>query len=98
MRRLASKRSIDVWYERMDVSAIERYRSQVSGSARKRMDKNVAKAEHKDSLRAFAKLTRRDGDKLRIVSDPPLIVPVEELARGRRGDDQADARGPDATS
>jgi uncharacterized protein (DUF2252 family) len=80
MRRLASKRSIDVWYERMDVSDIERFRSQVSRSARQRMDKNVDKAEHKDSLRAFAKLTERDGDKLRIVSDPPLIVPVEELA------------------
>jgi uncharacterized protein (DUF2252 family) len=80
MRRLASKRSIDVWYERLDVSAIERYRSRVSSGARKRLDKNVDKAEHKDSLRAFGKLTRRDGDKLRIVSDPPLIVPVEELA------------------
>ena len=39
----------------------------------------VAKAQRKNSLRAFAKLTRREGDQIRIVSDPPLIVPVEEL-------------------
>src|SRR5213076_2073156 len=29
--------------------------------------------------RALAKLTRRDGDGRRIISDPPLIVPIEEL-------------------
>jgi uncharacterized protein (DUF2252 family) len=39
----------------------------------------AAKARSKDSLRALARLTHRvDGD-LRIVSDPPLVVPIEEL-------------------
>ena len=45
--------------------------------------KAVAKARTKDSLKAFAKLTQVVDGELRIVCDPPLIVPVEDLARRR---------------
>jgi len=84
MRRLAAMRSIDVWYQRLDVDVIERYRDQVSKQQGKQFDKGIAKAESKNSLRAFAKLTRKEGDQLRIVSDPPLIVPLEEIAQQER--------------
>ena len=79
LRRLAAMRDIDVWYSRMDIEAVEQFRSQVSARTKKRFEKNLAKAESKDSLRALSKLTRAEGDTLRIVSDPPLIVPVEEI-------------------
>jgi len=79
MRRLASMRTIDVWYERLDVQALEQYRSQVSRSQARNFDKNLAKAESKNSLRAFDKLTYQQNGDIRIVSDPPLIVPIEEL-------------------
>ena len=79
MRRLASMRTIDVWYERLNIDALEQYRAQVNRKTARRYDKNRAKAERKNSLRAFDKLTRRDGDEVRIISDPPLIVPIEEL-------------------
>ena len=46
----------------------------------KQLDRTVAKAERKNSLRALDKLTRGEGDALRIISDPPLIVPLAELA------------------
>jgi uncharacterized protein (DUF2252 family) len=39
----------------------------------------TAKARSKDSMRAVAKLTQRVNGTLRIVSAPPLIVPVTEL-------------------
>ncbi len=39
----------------------------------------VTKARTKDSLEAFAKLTHVVDGELRIISEPPLIVPVEEL-------------------
>jgi len=81
MRRLAEARGIDVWYERLDVDALERYRSQVSKKAAKGFDKAKAKAESKDSLRALAKLTRRDNGRIRIVGDPPLIVPIEDVMK-----------------
>ena len=79
MRRLASMRTIDVWYERLNVQALEQYRSQVSHSQAKNFDKNVAKAERKNSLRAFDRLTKSENGEIRIVSDPPLIVPIEEF-------------------
>ena len=80
MRRLAAMRTIDVWYERLDVGALERYRSEVTKKTAKRFDKARAKAESKNSLRAFNKLTHSVNGELRIISDPPLIVPVEEMA------------------
>ncbi len=42
----------------------------------------MARARAKDSLRAFAKLTTVVDGARRIVSDPPLVVPVEELVTG----------------
>ena len=66
----------------------------MSASTLKTLDRNVAKARAKDSLRAFAKLTHRVDGELRIISDPPLIVPVEELAEGvRREAIEAEIRG-----
>jgi hypothetical protein len=44
------------------------------------MEKNLAKTRAKDSMKAFAKLTEVVDGEARIVSDPPLIVPIAELA------------------
>jgi uncharacterized protein (DUF2252 family) len=79
IRRLAAARSIDIWYERVDLDVIEQYRSQVSRKVARNFDKAKAKAESKNSLRALTKLTREEDGELRIISDPPLIVPIEEL-------------------
>src|SRR5262249_34226946 len=40
---------------------------------------DVAKSRTKDSMHAFAKLTHLVNGEPRIISDPPLIVPIEEL-------------------
>jgi uncharacterized protein (DUF2252 family) len=84
MRRLAAMRTIDVWYERLDLDAVEQYRSQVSKKAARTYDKTLAKAERKNSLRALDKLTQSVDGELRIISDPPLIVPVAEMAKSDR--------------
>ena len=55
---------------------------QATGKQLKRFERNVAKARSKDSLRAFAKLTEIVDGEPRIVSDPPLIIPIEELVAG----------------
>ena len=86
-RRCASSptmRTLDVWYARLDAepaspSASARSRPQ----ARERFERDLAKAERKDSLRALAKLTQRVDGEPRIVSDPPLIVPIDELLPDR---------------
>jgi uncharacterized protein (DUF2252 family) len=79
MGRLAAERTMDVWYERLDLDVLEQYRSQVKNKVAKGFDKARAKAESKNSMRALTKLTRREDGELRIISDPPLIVPIEEL-------------------
>jgi len=80
MRRLATMRTLDVWYERVNVSSLlEQWHRDAKEKELKRFERNVAKARAKDSLRAFSKLVHDVDGERRIVSDPPLIVPLEEL-------------------
>ena len=80
MARCAAMRNMDLWYARQEVDELfAKLGSRVTAAQRKRAEKNVAKARAKDSVRAFDKLTEVVDGELRIISDPPLIVPVEEL-------------------
>jgi uncharacterized protein (DUF2252 family) len=85
MRDFAGMRALDLWYARIDVDEIAQALAE-QGSAKeiKRFDRNIAKTRTKDSLKAFAKLTEIVHGQARIVSDPPLIVTIEDLA----GDDE----------
>jgi hypothetical protein len=47
--------------------------------SRTQLDRAVAKARRKNSLRALSKLTYEVDGRPRIVSDPPLIVPIGDL-------------------
>ena len=72
MRGLAAMKTLDLWYSRVGAErVINQFRSSASAKRRKLMEKNVAKARTKDSLRAFSKLTRVVDGEPRIVSDPP---------------------------
>ena len=80
---LASMKTFDLWYSRVDAEAlIAQFQSAASAKRRKLMEKNLAKTRAKDSLRAFGKLTTIVDGEPRIVSDPPLIVPIEDLSDG----------------
>jgi uncharacterized protein (DUF2252 family) len=84
MRGLSSMKTLDLWYSRIDAETlIGQFRSAASVKRRKLMEKNLAKTRAKDSLRAFGKLTTSVDGEPRIISDPPLIVPIEDLAGGR---------------
>jgi uncharacterized protein (DUF2252 family) len=81
VREFGAMRNLDLWYARVDVDELLReFSSRATAAQRKRMDKNLEKARTKDSLKAFAKLTEVVDGERRIVSDPPLLVPVAELA------------------
>ena len=88
MRRLAAERNLDAWYTRLDVAGIaERWSAGVSKRQRQAFERNMAKARTKDSMRAFRKLTHEVDGELRIISDPPVIVPIDELVdEGERGE------------
>jgi uncharacterized protein (DUF2252 family) len=80
MRNFASMRTLDLWYARVEVDELARsFSEQASSKDAKRLERDLAKARTKDSLKAFAKLTHVVDGEPRIVSDPPLIVPVDEL-------------------
>ncbi|MFI8393102.1 DUF2252 domain-containing protein [Streptomyces sp. NPDC085540] len=80
MARFAGMRQLDVWYARADVDDIaELLAERLGKSARKKLDKTIAKAHTRDSMRALAKLTEVVEGQRRIIADPPLIVPIADL-------------------
>jgi uncharacterized protein (DUF2252 family) len=80
MRRFATMRNLELWYARLDVASIVSHvGDRVTRKERGAFERRVASARAKDHLRAMSKLTRRVDGALRIVSRPPLIVPIEEL-------------------
>lgn len=80
IRELGTMTTLDVWYARLDLAGIERRWGAAAGSrAVRNLRRLAAKAETKNHLKAFDRLTRLDGGELRFASDPPLLVPVAEL-------------------
>src|SRR5215470_11293846 len=86
MRTFAGMRTLDLWYARLDVEDIgPRLAAEVSSAAVRRFQRGVARARTKDSLKAFSELTELVDGEVRIASDPPTVVPVEEVAREDAG-------------
>jgi len=92
MREFAAMRNLDVWYSRLDVEpAVAALRTQLDGRRLRRLERNLAKARARDSLRALDRLSHvRDGS-VRIVSDPPLITPLAELTDAADAEQQLQA-------
>jgi uncharacterized protein (DUF2252 family) len=81
MASFAEMSRLEVWYARMDVrGARERWAELAGADNIKRLDKLVAKAQTKTSTKAFSRYTTRDAaGNLRIISQPPLLVPFDDL-------------------
>src|SRR4051794_36580061 len=80
LRELAGRRNLDLWYARIDVDdLVGTFGAHATGTQRKRFAGNLAKTRAKTSLKAFSKLTEIVDGEPRIVSDPPLVVPIEDL-------------------
>jgi uncharacterized protein DUF2252 len=78
--RFATMRNLDLWYSRLDVDELLARIQQVGSAEQiKRAEKNLTKAQTKDSLKALGKLTEVVDGELRIISDPPVITPIEEI-------------------
>jgi uncharacterized protein (DUF2252 family) len=82
MRGFAQMSNLGVWYARLnaqDVLEVVRQRELVKGKRLQKMERRLGRARSKDSTRAVMKLTETVDGRLRFVSEPPLIVPMEEL-------------------
>jgi len=86
IRRTAGMRTLDAWYDHMDVDDVmELLREEVN---EKRLTKreakeaaqDLAKARSRDHARVFAKRVDATDGELRIVAEPPLIVPLADIA------------------
>ena len=83
IREFAGMPVLQIWYSRLDVAGIERrWGVEAGGNAVRNLQRTATKAETKDNLKAFKKLTRVEDGEIKFVSDPPLLVPVSELFSG----------------
>jgi len=81
MAEFAGMGNLELWYDRLDVEQVlARWSGQVSAEVLARFQRNVGKAEEKNSMKALAKLTEVIDGEHRIKSDPPLVVPARDLA------------------
>jgi uncharacterized protein (DUF2252 family) len=81
MREFAATSILDVWYARFDAEdALARLKSGMPKKTVRQTKAQMAKARTRDSTQALAKLTTVKDGRRQIISDPPLIVPIEELA------------------
>ncbi|MFG2309999.1 DUF2252 domain-containing protein [Streptomyces sp. NPDC048566] len=80
MRRFAELGNLPVWYTRFDEDWVRtHFAGELSERARTRWSQSAAKARTRDSAQAFGKLTHVVDGRARIISDPPLVTPLDEL-------------------
>ena len=85
MLRFAKLSFLDVWYQHLDVQAtLDDVKSQMKTKRFKATETMVNKAHTHDSMQALDKLTTVTDGRRQIISDPPTIVPVEELYPDRQ--------------
>jgi uncharacterized protein (DUF2252 family) len=89
MRDFAGMTNLDVWYAHADMDQLlGQFQSQLHKRQRTAVSKGLAKARTRDSTQELARLTHLVDGRPRIISDPPLVVPVDELV-ARQGDRKA---------
>jgi uncharacterized protein (DUF2252 family) len=80
MAEFAQMGELAVWYAHADLDEVGPVlATQLSKARRKRFSQAQAKLRTHDSLHAFHKLTGEIDGRRRILPDPPLIVPVQDL-------------------
>ena len=96
MRDFAGMSQLGIWYARADIDQLRaQLESKMDDRQRKLVAKSAAKARTRDSMEELGKLTTTVDGQLRIMADPPLLVPIEDLLaasvaaqRARVGDTQ----------
>jgi uncharacterized protein (DUF2252 family) len=80
MTAFAQMRNLDLWYSHLSVEqAVAQFTAGVDPKRLKKAEANIEKSRTKDSMHALEKLTHVVDGEPRIISDPPLVVPIDEL-------------------
>jgi uncharacterized protein (DUF2252 family) len=87
MRAFAQRTRMQVWYSHLDVeNAAAAHRSEMRRKQFKAVEATLAQAHTRNSDQAMRKLTTVVDGHRKIISDPPTMVPIEEVL----GDIQSD--------
>jgi len=85
MRQAAGMGTLDAWYDHFEAGMLlnlvrkEVRVKRVSKSEARATEEMVAKAHARDSTRVLARRADEVDGELRIVADPPVIIPIEDL-------------------
>jgi len=85
IRRAAGMPTLGAWYDQLEADVLlnmvrqQVHLRQLDKKSARRAKMHVAKAYTRDSTRVLARRAAEVGGELRIVADPPLITPVEDL-------------------
>ncbi len=98
MRMMAGMSNLEVWYSSVEIQglidALKQHATTTGSKDETHMasvaSKTTSKALTKDSMRALNKLTRVVDGERRIISEPPLIVPIDELFPGEEMEEHVD--------
>jgi Uncharacterized protein conserved in bacteria (DUF2252) len=84
-RQAAGMGTLSAWYDQLPVGVLmnlvhdEVRVKRVTKKEARTFERDVQQAYARDSTRVFAKRTREVEGDLRIVADPPLIIPIEDI-------------------
>ncbi|MGA8725329.1 MAG: DUF2252 domain-containing protein [Acidimicrobiales bacterium] len=85
MRGAAAAGTLEAWYDHLEVGHLldevraELRHGRLTRKEHRHLTGSVDKARSRDHVRVFTRRVGTVGDDLRIVADPPLIVPIEDL-------------------
>ena len=92
MQRLAAMRTLDIWYSYLTQDDLRRLDDVANDKRVQRgLDRFATKAQTRDSLSALTKLAVEVDGKYQLRSDPPLLIPLRELADERQPRELEDA-------
>jgi uncharacterized protein (DUF2252 family) len=86
MRQAAGMGALDAWYDHLEAGMLlnlvrkEVRVKRVSKKEARAFERDVQKAQTRDNTRVLTKRAAEVEGELRIVADPPLIIPIEDLA------------------
>jgi len=85
MRQAAGMGALDAWYDNLEAGMLLRLVRQevrvrrVTKAEALAFERDVSKAHTRDNTRVFTKRAAEVDGELRIVADPPLIIPIEDI-------------------
>ena len=92
MRQAAGMGGLNAWYDHLEAGMLlnlvrkEVRVKRVSKKEARAFERDIKKAHSRDSTRVFARRADEVEGELRIVADPPIIIPIEDLiSRDRNG-------------